>query len=104
MNNVPYGKTIEYVAKLTNIKVLTDMAKARQMAQKLQCINFWLFNLDLFAVESRKVNHVINKHFQVGFAVHEYSKLHMYRTYATLKDNFGPRMHMLYTDTYSLIL
>ena len=34
----------------------------------------------------------------------EYSKLHMYRTYATLKDWFGPRMHMLYTDTDSLIL
>ena len=27
----------------------------------------------------------------------------MYRTYATLKDNFGRRMHMLYTDTDSLI-
>ena len=34
----------------------------------------------------------------------EYSKLHMYRTYAKLKDWFGPRMHMLYTDTDSLIL
>ena len=28
----------------------------------------------------------------------------MYRTYAKLKDNFGPRMHMLYTGTYSLII
>ena len=34
----------------------------------------------------------------------EYSKLHMYRTYETLKDWFGLRMRMLYTDTDSLIL
>ena len=74
------------------------------MAEKPQCINFRLFNPDLVAVESRKVNHVINKPFQLGFAVLEYRKLHIYRTYATLKDNFGPRMHMLFTDTISLIL
>ena len=56
------------------------------------------------AIESRKAIHVIKKPFQLGFAVLEYSKLHMYRMYATLKDWFGPRMHMLYTDTDSLIL
>ena len=95
INNAPYGKTIENVAKRTNIKVLTDMEKARRMAEKPQCINFRLFNSDLVAVESRKVNQVINKPFQLGFAVLEYSKLHMYRTYATLKDNFGLQMHML---------
>ena len=104
MNNAPYGKTIENVAKRTAIKVLTDMEKARRLAEKPQCINFRLFKPDLVAVESRKVNQVINKPFQLGFAVLEHSKLHMYRTYATLKDWFGPRMRMLYTDTDSLIL
>ena len=104
MNNAPFGKTIENVAKRTAIKVLTDMEKARRLAEKPQCINFRLFKPDLVAVESRKVNQVINKPFQLGFAVLEHSKLHMYRTYATLKDWFGPRMRMLYTDTDSLIL
>ena len=65
------------------------------MAEKPKCINFRLFNPDLVAVESLKVNQVINKPFQLRFAVLEYNKLHMYRTYATLKDNFGPRMHIL---------
>ena len=104
MNNAPYGKTIENVAKRTTIKVLTDMEKSRRMAEQLQCNNFRLVNQDLVAVESRKVNQVINKPFQLWFAVLEYSKIHMYRTYATLKDNFGQRMHMLYTDTDSLII
>ena len=104
MNNAPYEKTIKNVAKRTSIKVLSDMEKGRQMAGKPQCINFRLFILDLVAVESRKVNQVIHKPYQLGFAVLEYSKLHMSRTYATLKDNFGLRIRMFYTDTDSLIL
>ena len=36
MNNAPYGKTIENIAKRTNIKVLTDMEKAHRMAEKPQ--------------------------------------------------------------------
>ena len=80
------------------------MKKARRLAEKPQCINFRLFNPNLVAVESRKFNQVINKPFQLGFAVLEYSKLHMYRTYATLKDWYGPKMRMLYTDTESLIM
>ena len=84
--------------------MVSDKEKARQMAEKPQCINFRLFNPDMVTVESRKVYQVINKPVQLGFAVLEYSKLHMYRTYAMLKDNLGQRMRMLYTDTDSLIL
>ena len=36
MYNAPYGKTIEYVDKRTNIEVLTDMEKARRMAVSMQ--------------------------------------------------------------------
>ena len=34
MNNAPDGNTIENVSNRTNIKVLTDMEKARRMAEK----------------------------------------------------------------------
>ena len=62
------------------------MNKARRLADKPQCINFRLYNPNLIAVESRKLNQVKNKPFQLGFAMLEYSKLHMYGTYVTLKD------------------
>ena len=41
---------------------------------------------------------------QIGFVILEWSKLHMYRTYAQLKDRFGARMRLLYTDTDSFIM
>lgn len=84
INYAPYKRTIPNVVKRTNTKVLSDMEKARRTAEKPQCINVWLFNTDLVAVESRKVNQVINNPFQLDFAVLEPSKLDMYRTYAPL--------------------
>ena len=41
---------------------------------------------------------------QLGFCILEWSKLHMYKTYSTLKDHFAERMHMCYTDTDAFIL
>ena len=104
MNVAPYGKTIESVAKRKIIKILTDMVKAHRLAEKPQCLNFRMFNPNLVGVESRKTNQVINKPFQLGFAVLEYSKLHMYKTYALLMERFKDYMRMLYTDTDSLIM
>ena len=63
MNVAPYGKTIKNVATRTSIKVLTDMEKARRLAEKPQCINFRQFNPNLVAMVSRKLNQVINKPF-----------------------------------------
>ena len=54
MKNALYGQTIENVSKRINIKVLTDIKKARQISETPNCINFWLFNSDLVVVESRK--------------------------------------------------
>lgn len=95
MNVAPYGKTIEKVAKRTIIKILTDLNKARRLAKKPQCLNFRMFNANLVGIESRKTNHLINKPFHLGFAVLEFSNLHMYKTYAFLKKRFKYDMRML---------
>ena len=52
----------------------------------------------------RKLRHNINKPFQHGFCVLEWSKLKMYKFYALLKDAFGEKVRMLYTDTDSFFL
>ena len=44
MNNAPYGKTIENVARCTDIRLLNDMEKARKLAEKLHCVDFRVFD------------------------------------------------------------
>ena len=41
---------------------------------------------------------------QVGFTVLEWSKLHMYQTFAIFKNYFRDRIHMDYTDSDALIM
>ena len=41
---------------------------------------------------------------QLGFVLFKYSKLYIYWTDATLKDFYGVKMRMLYTDTDLLIM
>ena len=102
MNNAPYGKTIENVARRTDIRLLNDMEKALRLAEKPHCVDFCLFDGQvaqpeeqveaaaaeeqhqqeaLVGIEMRKLNHFINKLFANGFCVLEYSKLNMYVTY-----------------------
>ena len=104
MNNSIYGKTIENVAKRSDIRLVTEEEKARQLAEKPHCIDFRVFEENLIGVEMRKLRHTINKPFQHGFCVLEWSKLKMYQFYALLKDAFNDKVRMLYTDTDSFFL
>ena len=84
MNNAPYGKTIENVARRTDIKMLNDMEKARKLAEKPHCVDFRVFDgqlapqekqveaalaeeqqhkTALVGIEMRKLNHFIYKPF-----------------------------------------
>ena len=102
MNNAPYGKKIENVARRTDIHLLNDMEKARRLGEKPHCVNFCVFDGQvvqpeeqvesaagekqqqqeaLVGIEMRKLNHFINKPFANGFCVVKYSKLKMYVTF-----------------------
>ena len=99
MNNAQYGKTIENVARRTDIRLLNDMEKARKLAEMQHCVDFRVFDGHvappdeqaenavaeeqrqqeaLVGIEMRKLNHFINKPFANEFCMLEYSKLKMY--------------------------
>ena len=105
MNNAPYWKTIENVARRTDIRLLNDMEKARKLAEKPHCLDFRVFDGQvaqpeeqvkavvaeeqqqqeaLVKIQMRKLNHFINNPFANGFCVLEYSKLKMYGPYLPL--------------------
>ena len=44
INNAPYEKTIENVARRTDICLLNDMDKARKFTEKPHCVNFHVFD------------------------------------------------------------
>ena len=92
------GRTIENVARRTDIKLLNDMEKARKLADKPHCVDFRVLDSQLappeeqvevavaeeqrqqealLGIEMRKLNHFINKPFANSFCVLEYSKLKM---------------------------
>ena len=105
MNNSPYGKTIENAARRSDIRLLNNPEQARRLAEKPHCVDFRIFDPDLIGIEMRKCRHFINKPFQHGFCVLEWSKYKMYTFYAKLKEDvFGERVRMLYTDTDSFFL
>ena len=99
MNNAFYRKTIENVARRTDIRLLNDMEKARRLAEKPNCVDFCVFDGQvappeeqveaaaakeqqqkeaLVEIEMRELNHFSNMLFATGFCVLEYSKLQMY--------------------------
>ena len=101
MNNAPYKKTIEHVARCTDIRLLNDMEKARRLGEKPHCVDFRVFDGQvtppekqveaaaaekqqlqeaLVGIEMWKLNHFIIKPFANGFCVLKYSKLTMYET------------------------
>ena len=105
MNNAPYKKTSEFVARRTDLRLLNDMDKARRLAEKMHCVDLRVFDeqvaqpneqVDAVAAEKqqrqealvgikmRRLNQFINKPFANGFFVLEYSKLKMYVTYILL--------------------
>jgi hypothetical protein len=74
------------------------------LAEKPHCVEIRIFDDDLIGIEMRKCNHFINKPFQHGFSVLEWSNYKMYKFYAKLKDVFGDNVRILYIDTNSFFL
>ena len=44
MNNARYSKTIENMARRTNIRLLNNIEKERKLAEKLHCVDFRVFD------------------------------------------------------------
>ena len=99
MNNEPYLKTIENVARRTDIRLLNDIEKARRLAEKPHCVDFRVFDGQvapqeeqveaadaeeqqlhkaLVGIKVHKLNHFINTPFANGFCALKDSKLKMY--------------------------
>jgi len=105
MNNSCFGKTCENMSKRTDIRLVNDEEKAKELLAKPHMLGFAIFNKDLAAVNLMKLKCKIDKPFYVGFAVLELSKLHMYKFHYDFVKRVWPgkQSELLFTDTDSLM-
>ncbi|XP_071152225.1 uncharacterized protein [Mytilus edulis] len=103
MNNAVFGKTMENLRKRTDIKLLNDQSKDRKLISKPTLHAFKIFNDDLVAVHMLKQRLYLNRPIYVGFTILDLSKTLMYDFhYNYIKDKYGSRATLLFTDTDSL--
>ncbi|KAK3750211.1 hypothetical protein RRG08_004434 [Elysia crispata] len=107
MNNSVFGKTMENLRKRVDVKLVRahEEDKLRRLLASPSFARANIFDDDLAAVEVHKSRLVLNRPVYVGMSILDLSKTLMYDFYyGQLKNQYGDRCQLLYTDTDSLLL
>ena len=103
MNNSVFGKTMENIRKHVNVELVTNSSKMKKLVAQPTFKSAKQFNEHLVAVERLRSKLVLCKPVYTGFTVLELSKVLMYNFhYRYIKDKYGSRAQLLFTDTDSL--
>ena len=103
MNNSVYGKTMENIRKRVDVKLITDEDKLLKYASKPTYVSSKIFNEYLVAVHKIKETLTLNKPAYVGMCILDLSKTLMYDFhYKYIKNKYGEKAKLLFTDTDSL--
>ena len=103
MNNSVFGKTMENIRKRVNVKLITDKKQLLKWASKPTFVNSKIFNENLVALNKIKEQIKLNKPAYVGMCILDLSKTLMYDFhYNYIKQKYGSKAKLLFTDTDSL--
>ena len=103
MNNSVFGKTMENIRKRVDVRLVTDEKKLVKMAAKPTYESSKIFNKNLVAVHKIKETLTLNRPAYVGMCILDLSKVLMYDFhYNYIKDKYGNKAKLLFTDTDSL--
>ena len=103
MNNSVFGKTMENIRKRVDVRLVTDGNKILKYASKPTYINSKIFNENLVAVHKIKETLTLNRPAYVGMCILDLSKTLMYDFhYNYIKNKYGEKAKLLFTDTDSL--
>ena len=104
MNNLVFGKTMEYIRKHTNIKLITNREAYLKAVMKPNFKSGTLFGENLMGCEMGKIKIVMNKPVYLGQAILDLSKIVMYEFhYDYMKQKYPEGLTLCYMDTDSLI-
>ena len=101
-NNAMFGKTMENLRKRINFEIVTTRKAALKRIAKPNFQRAKKFREDLVGIHMAKPVLVLNRPIQVGFAVLDLSKYHMYNFHYNIWMKKFPNSRLLFTDTDSL--
>ena len=103
MNNSVFGKTMENIRKRVDVRLVTDEKKLLKLTSKPTYVSSKIFNENLVAVHKIKETLTLNRPAYVGMCILDLSKTLMYNFhYYYIKDKYGDKAKLLFTDTDSL--
>ena len=103
MNNSVFGKTMENIRKRVDVRLVTDGKKLLKYASKPTYVSSKIFNENLVAVHKIKETLTLNRPAYVGMCILDLSKTLMYDFhYNYIKNKYGEKAKLLFTDTDSL--
>ena len=103
MNNSVFGKTMENVRKRIDVRLITDKKKLLKMAAKPSYISNNIIDENLVALHKIKETIYLNRPVYIGMTILDLSKTLMYDFhYNYIKQKYGDKSHLLFTDTDSL--
>ena len=103
MNNSVFGKTMENIRKRVDVRLITDEKKLLKMVSKPTYVSSKIFNENLVAVHKIKETLTLNRPAYVGMCILDLSKTLMYNFhYNYIKEKYGTKAKLLFTDTDSL--
>ena len=104
MNNSVFGKTMENIRNRVTIKLVTDKKKAERLAAKPNFKHCNIFSEDLIAIHMKKTFLTFNKPVYLGMCILDLSKTLMFDFhYNYIKNKYGDKAKLLFTDTDSLM-
>ena len=104
MNNSVFGKTMENLRKRVDIRLVTNEKQLFRWISRPSFVSAKLFNEDLVAVHKIKETLTLNRPAYVGMCILDLSKTLMYDFhYNYIKDKYGDKAKLLFTDTDSLM-
>ena len=107
MNNSVFGKTMENLRSRVNVRLVNgdDLKTLRKLASDPLLADWRELGGNLYGLHMRRDQILFNRPIYVGMCVLELSKLLMYEFYYDyMKQKYGDKCKLLYTDTDSLLL
>ena len=104
MNNSVFGKTMENFRNRVDIKLVNNKKQAEKLSAKPDFKHCNIFSENLVSIHMKKKELTFNKPVYLGMCILDLSKTLMYEFhYNYIKQKYGNKAKLLFTDTDSLM-